>query len=362
MEVHRCRFVPYPPSTVNALAFSHLSSVGDVPESLRLAVGRANGDIEIWNPLRGAWVHETTLRGGRDRSIEGLVWIRDPDEEDAHGRMIAGRLRLFSIGYSTYVTEWDLAQGRPLRQSGGNHGEVWCVTAAPRPPQRQDQVSKESEEYQLQGLAVGCADGAVVLLSTADSDLRYKRLLARPSVKKARVLSIAFQGQNAILAGCADGTIRVLNAQTGQLIRNMSLGAGPVGGPKEILVWSLKVFPDGDIVSGDSTGEVRFWDGKTYSLNQRLKSHKADILFLEMSADGGTVFSGGMDRRTTVYRRVASGKRNSPGRWVSVTHNRFHTHDIKVMAAFDAKDLSVVVSGGKPSVLPGPIRTEAIRP
>ena len=113
MDIHRCRFVPYPPSTINVLAFSHShiprANKEDVP--LRLAIGRANGDIEIWNPLNGSWFQETILKGGEDRSVDGLVWTQEPDEEDAEGKIIIGKLRLFSIGYTTTVTEWDLERG-----------------------------------------------------------------------------------------------------------------------------------------------------------------------------------------------------------------------------------------------------------
>ncbi|KAI9840858.1 MAG: U3 small nucleolar RNA-associated protein, partial [Thelocarpon superellum] len=249
MEIHRCRFVPYPPSPINALAFSHTSSAQaqhKAPADLRLAVGRANGDIELWNPLQGTWVYETTFKGGKDRSIEGLAWVQDPDEADEHGRVIPGRLRLFSIGDSTYVTEWDLDHGRPLRHSSGNYGEIWCLAAQPRGPLVKKSAANgfeaTSQEGQDQGqgqdLAVGCADGAIILLSTADNDLKFKRALSRPSAKKARVLSLTFQGRHMIIAGCADSTIRIIDAQAGRLVRNMSLGAGPSGGPREILVWA----------------------------------------------------------------------------------------------------------------------------
>ncbi|KAI9785437.1 MAG: U3 small nucleolar RNA-associated protein [Peltula sp. TS41687] len=355
MEVHRCRFVPYPPSAINALAFSHPSSSEHgkaIPSTLRLAIGRANGDVEIWNPLRGQWFQETTLRGGKDRSIEGLTWTQDPDEQDAEGHWRPGKLRLFSVGYSTHVTEWDLALGRPLRHSDGNYGEIWCLAAQPRFPAKDDRQTpkvKSSESQSrplLQDLVVGCADGAVVLLSTEDGDLKFKRLLSPPAAKKARVLSVVFRSRTVVVTGCADSAIRILDARNGQLIRLMSLGAGPVGGPRETLVWSVKCLPNGDIVSGDSTGEVRFWDGRTYSLLQRLKSHRADILDVEVSADGQTVISGGMDRRTTVYRRTGGDGKNTRVTWATVNHSRLHSHDVKTMAVFDSTSMSVVVSGG----------------
>src|SRR5579871_2700275 len=134
MDVHRSRFIPYPPSAINALAFSHSTGqeLNGRETFLRLAVGRANGDIEIWNPLNGAWVQETIFHGGRDRSVEGLVWIQEPEDIDSKSNKIIGRLRLFSIGYSSTVTEWDLSKGMPIRTSSGNYGEVWCLAAQPR--------------------------------------------------------------------------------------------------------------------------------------------------------------------------------------------------------------------------------------
>ena len=353
MDIHRCRFVPYPPSAINAVAFSHLSSPNSTRKgfpTLRLAVGRANGDIEIWNPIKGIWFQETVLRGGKDRSIEGLVWTQDPDGLDKNGWKTPGKLRLFSIGYSTAVTEWDLALGIALRHSAGNYGELWCIAAQPRLPSSQEASTEGQHDAQEQNLVAGCADGAIVLFSTSDGDLRTLKALAKPSKKKARVLSITYQNRNTVVVGHADSTIRVFDTRNGQQIRNMSLGAGPVGGPKETLVWSVKCLPDGTIVSGDSTGTLTFWDGKNYTLLQRIKSHVADIMDVTASADGETVISGGMDRRTTVYRRIGSGKKQGKRQWAELTHRRYHKHDVKAMATFETKNLSVLVSGGTPMI------------
>ncbi|KAI9797069.1 MAG: U3 small nucleolar RNA-associated protein [Piccolia ochrophora] len=354
MDIHRCRFVPFPPSAINALAFSHSSDPNReslTPLGLRLAIGRANGDIEIWNPLRGLWFHETTFKGGKDRSIDGLVWTQDPDRVDSNGDTVEGKLRLFSIGFSTYVTEWHLETGVPLRHLGGNHGEVWCLAAQPRwasPLHRKKshvEIPKTESNYRCQDLAVGCADGAIILLSTDEGELRFKRSLSRASKKKARILSITFQSRSVIVAGCADSMIRIFDVASGQVIRHMSLGPGPRGGPREILVWTVKCLPNGNIISGDSLGELRFWDGKTYSLLQRVKSHNADVLDIETSARGDTVVSGGMDRRSIFYRCQDGGTGKKALRWAAVLHKRLHAHDVKALAAYEAGDMSVVVSG-----------------
>jgi len=113
------------------------------------------------------------------------------------------------------------------------------------------------------------------------------------------------------------------------------------------LVWAVKCLPDGTIVSGDSAGEVRFWDAKNYSLVQRILGHQADVLDIAVSADGESVVSGGADQRTALYRRKASGKGDKARRWAEVTHRRYHTHDVKAFAVYETKDISIVVSGGK---------------
>lgn len=344
MDIHRCRFVPYPPSTINALAFSHAhTSKNQKTTPPRLALGRANGDIEIWNPLHGSWLQETIIKGGKDRSIDGLVWIQDPNEQDSNGVTILGKSRLFSVGYTTTVTEWDLEKGRPLRQASGNHGEIWCLAAQPAfQPARMEAKEDSKDQSYTQSLVTGCTDGALVLYSTKEDDLRLQKVLVRPSAKRAKIISLAFQDRNIVIAGCTDSTIRVYDIRNGQILRNMSLGPGPTGGPREIIVWSVKVLPDGNILSGDSTGELRIWDHKTYTLVQRVKGHRQDILSLATSFDGSMIFSGGMDRRTVVYKQVGN-----KGRWAEIAHRRYHKHDVKTMASLESKGMSVIVSGGK---------------
>ncbi|KAI6246551.1 U3 small nucleolar RNA-associated protein [Erysiphe necator] len=339
MDIHRCRFVPLPPSSINALEFSHSHlKRHKLTAPLRLAIGRANGDIEIWNPLKGSWFQETVIHGGKDRSIDGLVWIQNPDEE-VNGRAIIGKLRLFSIGYTSTITEWSLATGQPLRQASGNHGEIWCFAAQP--------VSLDHNAGQdySQSLAAGCTDGALVLYSTQDDSLQFQKLLVRPSSKKAKIISITYQNRNIVAAGCTDSTIRICDTRNGKLIRVMSLGSGLKGGPKDIIVWAIKALRDGTIISGDSTGELKIWDGKTYTLRQRILAHKQDVLCLTTNLDGSAIFSGGMDRRTVLYRSTSKLK----GRWIEVAHRRFHSHDVKAMASFEGLGMNVIVSGGHDS-------------
>lgn len=357
MDIHRCRFVPFPPSPINALAFSHPNTRTKLQSSLcRLAVGRANGDVEIWNPLNGAWHQESVMRGGQDRSIDGLVWVVEPDEEmptanpDAgHEKIvIPGRSRLFSIGYTSAVTEWDLEKGRPLRTASGQHGDIWCMAAQP-PASAAGKGSKASTAASAQGpadavtrLVAGTIDGALAIYTIADSELRFQRLLIKSPARKTQMVSIAFQSRDVVVVGCSDSTLRAYDMRNGNLLRKMTLGSDLAGGSKEIIVWSVKCLPNGDIVSGDSTGHVTIWDGKTYTQMQRIQSHRQDVLSLSVSADGSAILSGGMDRRTVLHKTMPG----TMGRWGKVWSRKYHDHDVKTMASFESRKMSVVVTGG----------------
>jgi U3 small nucleolar RNA-associated protein 4 len=341
MDVHRSRFVPYPSSPISAVAFSRNSDSGysGVVPALKLAIGRENGSIEIWDPQKGLWNQEVVF-AGENQSVDALVWTQDPDEKDAEGNVVVGQQRLFSTASTAAVTEWDLATGQPKRKSTGNFSEVWCIAAQPKP-----KPGKSSdEEPRAQDIVGGCGDGAIVLLSTQNDDLEFKRFLARVSGKRARCMSVAYKDQDIVVAGFADSMIRIFDTRNGSLLRNMSLGVGIPGAPKNAMVWQVKCLPNGDIVSADSNGEVRFWDGKSYSLSQRLTGHDADCLDLIVSNDGRSVFSGGLDGRIAVYRQTV--QQNGRKSWAKGSHRRVHQGEVKAMASFDSKHLSVVVSGG----------------
>ena len=185
-------------------------------------------------------------------------------------------------------------------------------------------------------------EGSLVLYDIDDGELRYDRVLARASSKKIKMVSIAFKNRHTVVVGTSQSCILVYDMRTGATLAKMTLGSDLASGAKEIIAWCVKCLEGGDIVSGDSTGELRIWDGKTYTQAQRLKAHSSDVLSLVTSADGSTIVTGGMDRRTAVYRKTTG----SGSRWAKKFHRRFHHHDVKTMASFEGHGMSVVVSGG----------------
>ncbi|RDA91521.1 hypothetical protein CP533_4360 [Ophiocordyceps camponoti-saundersi (nom. inval.)] len=335
MDIHRCRFIPYQPAGINAAAFSHPTprtrNHGSVA---RLAVGRSNGDVEIWNPLSGAWHQELVIRGGKGRSIDSLVWINEPDQDLGGGRVLMGKSRLFSIGYTSTVTEWDLEKRTVKRHASGQHGDIWCLAAQPAPTSATDADGQK--------LVVGTVQGDLAIYSVDDDDLRFQRIIFKSPTNKVQIVSMTFQSRGVCIVGCSDSTIRAHSLRNGRMLQRMTLGSDLKGGAKNIIVWCVKCLPNGDIVSGDSTGQICIWNGETYTQSQRIEGHKQDVLSLAVSADGTSIISGGMDQRTFLYRPNGG----TTSRWTKVWGRRYHDHDVKTMASFEHGNMSVVVSGG----------------
>lgn len=331
MNIHRSRFVDYTPHTITALAFSHpsTSAGAKTPHDLRLAVGRNNGDIEIWNP-RFHWVHEQTFKGGKGRTIEALAWSVWPETNVP---------RLFSIGGSTVITEWDLKTGMPLQNYDCNAGIIWSLA-----------VNKDNSK-----IAVGCDNGSVVLIdiSGGPGSLEHDTILQR---QNSRVLSVAFNGNTHVVGGCADGKIRCWainssNNSRGRLIATMKVDKSTKR--ESTLVWSVLVLEkQNQIVSGDSTGSLKFWDLKFFTLQQSFDSHKADILCLTTDSNQEKVFSAGVDRKIFNFNLITDingGNSNVPStkkQWVNSSSKLFHSNDVRAITSFESKGLSLLVSGG----------------
>ena len=112
------------------------------------------------------------------------------------------------------------------------------------------------------------------------------------------VNSVAFSPDgNKIVSGGWDGTIRLWNAHTGELLHTLKThkyGRYPV--------YSVAFSPDGNkIVSGSSDNNIRLWNAHTGELLKILTGHTSDVISVAFHPDGHTLASGSADRTIRLW-------------------------------------------------------------
>ncbi|KAJ3115246.1 U3 small nucleolar RNA-associated protein [Phlyctochytrium bullatum] len=395
---HRCRFVDHMPSAITALAFSPEPPAASPGSSYRnrilLACARANGDLELWNPIR--WHLERVIPGIPGSTIESVVWIdmtqysngtrrdeEDDDEMEVDGgddadekeqdegadadaedntsdpgarseragprTLKSRRSRLLSAGTDGFITEWDLVSLRPLNRVESGGGAVWSMAVSPNHTE----------------IALGCEDGTVRVFNVAGppGTIEY---ISTFDKQDARILSVAYHPTQPILAaGSTDSCIRTFSTASRRCLSRMTLDTA---GHEETMVWTLTYLPDGTLVSGDSMGTVTFWDVGSRTMRRKIRAHAADVLCLAATKAGDAVFSSGIDRKVVQYRQVDAPSGVSSGdpasstpkprrgpaaskMWVVSGERRFHSHDVSALALCETKPVDALVSGGVDTIL-----------
>jgi serine/threonine protein kinase len=99
-----------------------------------------------------------------------------------------------------------------------------------------------------------------------------------------------------IASGSRDGTVRLWNMETGDLIKTISVQGNFIN--------TVAFSPNGSIIAsgigwvgkfGGTGGEVRLWDNKTGNLLRTLVGHEGVVLSVAFSPNGQTLASTGMD-------------------------------------------------------------------
>ncbi|CAG8528012.1 6057_t:CDS:10 [Ambispora gerdemannii] len=338
MFLDRCRFVEYTPSSITALRFTPHT----VKDTL-LACGRANGNIEIWNP-KNNWYMEKIIPGGDKFVLEDLTWahqttLSESDQELYDAEEINKALRelknkpprLFSATTTGLIIEWDLVTLKSKRIEHSNGGTVWCM----------------STNSLCTLLAIGCDDGVIRLFDIADDEfIPIKNFLGLP----AKVLSLAWNLDNTfIVTGCSDGRIQIINASTGRVKETLTVERKR---HEDTLVHAVIYLEGNTIVSGDSLGHVRFWDGEMGTMLQKYHTHSAPVLCLAANKKGTAVFSCGVDYKCNLFELIEPEHSKYPHTmqsastpfWVSTGFRKCHEHEVKALAINERND--TLVSGG----------------
>lgn len=91
-----------------------------------------------------------------------------------------------------------------------------------------------------------------------------------------------------IVAGCSNSSIRRFDAPSSGLIAGVWRGSHRLTVDQlkgeHTVVWAVAVLKDRTIVSGDSMGNVKFWDGDMGTQSQSFKCHAADVLCLTVGS------------------------------------------------------------------------------
>ncbi|KAG9096533.1 U3 small nucleolar RNA-associated protein, partial [Ceratobasidium sp. 392] len=131
-----------------------------------------------------------------------------------------------------------------------------------------------------------------------------------------------------LVTGCSDSCLRTWDVRTGRVVNRMTVERAR---GERTLVWSVAVLGDGTIISGDSLGAVKFWDAATATQIHSFPAHDADVLCMAVSPSGTTLYTAGVDQRTTEF--VCLPDPSSPsGKWVQTTSRRIHSHDVRALA------------------------------
>lgn len=320
-KVHRCRFINYAPNSINVTA---LSPLGTFPY---LAVGRSNGDIELWNILND-WQLERKIPGGSASSIEALVWssysVFDDDENENQGdsesdseNECKGNTRpraallaekplvidpldkvptpAFESIRHAYGAQMAADQPGPAPSkhalpkamarlfSAGLSGQIteWDLVAL-KPKSVSDSYGGPVWAMSLSNdqriLAASCEDGSIRLFNITHSSLEYFKTFDR---QPGRILSLAWHPTDrTLVSGSSEGIIRVWDVATGRTMQRITVESFQ---EQPTFVWSVLCLANGTIVSGDSLGHVQFWDAATFTLSQTFTSHEADVLALAAS-------------------------------------------------------------------------------
>ncbi|GAB4579201.1 MAG: hypothetical protein Fur0022_19390 [Anaerolineales bacterium] len=147
-------------------------------------------------------------------------------------------------------------------------------------------------------LAAGTEDGKVIVW-----DVLTERVLRTIQAYSGRVRVIAWAPDGTTFAtGGTDGQdndgfqyVRIWNARTGQLVRELQL---PFGHEAQALAWS----PDGTLLaSGDSFGEVLLWNPKTGGLVGTMQGHQQAVVSLDWSRANNAIVSGSRDGTVRVW-------------------------------------------------------------
>lgn len=296
------RLAPYVTIRVLKGHRDSVESLAFLDNGARLASGSVDGTIRIWDVESGKTIR--TLKGHR-RSVNALAVSPD------------GKL-LVSAGNESELLTWDPATGTPRGKLVGHSLDVYALAFSPdgrwlasggrdRTVIVWDMTTRkpvhklEGHEDTVMALAFS-PDGNWLLSGDKGGQLRrWNRSdgaeIARLSIHQGRTVtavSISLDARWYATAG-GDSTVRLWNAETNHLQRNLSQSPG--------LAVALAFTPDSrQLVAGGSDRTLRAWDVPSGAVNNEFIGHNDEVMALALSPDRRTIASAGKDKTIRLWR------------------------------------------------------------
>jgi len=225
-----------------------------------------------------------------------------------------GRLAV-SGGEDGTVRVWDAATGREIQTHYGHRGPVYSVAVGSGG--RQAVSGSDDRTVRLWNLVGNTADailkghrGSVTAVALSPNEwysasgdrdgtvivwhLGNKNELRRIQAGDAAISSIVFFDNDRFMSASLDGSAKIWEASTGNLLYTLSIG-GPA-------ILAADISKDGRFaVTAEVNGGVTIWNMATQVKFRPLVGHSADVVFAAFSADGSLILTADKDLSHKVW-------------------------------------------------------------
>ncbi|KAL7733553.1 hypothetical protein ACLKA6_005022 [Drosophila palustris] len=299
-NVHSVRFYTIKPRAVVSLAHSKVLKC--------LALSREDGSIELWD-MRHAPYLNRVIQLTPETAVEDLAW--------------SGQ-RLFSVGLSGKLIEWDLDTLQPRCEQSPTGNALWCLD-----------VNSAGTE-----LAVGSEEGHINIMSIEHDEISYKTLFNK---QMGRVLCCKFDKTDTKLITGSVGAVRIWSVSKGTTLHTMTLSG------HDVIVHSLLVLRNDTIIAGDSAGFVTVWNGSNATQLESNQVLDANVFALAINArEDRLVCSGKEPPMIRVLSKTKIKREESVcERWIKFMQREPHKHYVKSLVV--VKDN--IISAGEDGLL-----------